>query len=173
MKKMAVIAALVLAACGQSADAPPVAEAPDPAAAAAVAPAAVTRATIAPEVVDACFLTAAQVSSALAATYGAGVADDSGAPYMRVCDYSGGPYDFRVNAYWNDPAAPTPALSATLGGHSEPVPGDADGAIFEAPVVTGGCTLAYRRANVSYNVQILNCRGLADARERLAGLPRP
>ena len=99
--------------------------------------------------------------------------DNSGAPYMRVCDYSGGPYDFRVNAYWNDPAAPTPALSATLGGHSEPVPGDAGGAIFEAPVVTGGCTLAYRRANVSYNVQILNCRGLADARERLAGLPRP
>lgn len=172
MNKSALIAVLALAACGQSAETQP-ADASFSEEIRVAPTAAAPGETIAADAVDACFLTGAEVSSALGGAYGAGVTDDRSAPYMRTCDYSGGAYDFRVNVYWNDPAMPQPPLSATLGGNSEPVPGDSGGAIFEPPVVTGGCTLAYRNANVSYNVQILNCRGLADARERLAALPRP
>lgn len=172
MKKLVLVAAMVLGACGQGA-AP--AAAPETAIReeVRVSPPVAVGDVIAADAVEACFLSAAQVSAALGGSYGASVVNNDGAPYMRSCEYGGGAYDLRVTVYWNDPAMPQPALSATLGGNSEPVPGDADGAIFEPPVVTGGCTLAYRHANVSYNVEILNCRGLADARERLAGMPRP
>lgn len=175
MKKAALAAALIVAACGQGVQAPqeqsPVVSAPAPTAApAAPAPAGETMGA---DAVEACFLTAAHVSAALGGGYGDGVASNESAPYLKTCEYRGADTDLRISVYWHDPTMLQSPLSAMLGANPEPVAGDPDGALFEPPAATGGCTRAYRRAHVTYNVQIISCRALSDARERLLRLPRP
>jgi hypothetical protein len=166
-----VVAILALAACGQGAQTPaPTQEA----AVEAAAPALVAAAdAIAADAVNPCFLSGAQLSSALGGSYQDGVGSDRSAPYLRRCEYRGNDNDVHVSAYWMDAGMPLAPVSGTLGANPEPVAGDADSAVYEPPVVTGGCTLAYRKANVTYTIQIMQCRSVADARARLLALPRP
>ena len=174
MKRMVVAAALALAACGQGgapAGQDPTVEAPAqaPPSMAAVAP----ENAVAADAVRACFLTGAQVSAALGGSYQDGVESAQNAPYLRSCNFRGSDNDGVVSAYWVDPAMPVASVSATLGPSPEAIAGDADGAYYDPPIVTGGCTLAYRRANVTYTIQIMQCRSVSDARARLLALPRP
>jgi hypothetical protein len=187
------IAAALLAACSERpsalpASAPPAAApapaapgpaAPDPAAPAAgpAAPAPPTpEGPISVTTPDPCFLRAADVSAALGATYGEGVALAAipGVP-SRACTYDGrGASQLRVNVTAHPPAradALRAQLGAGLAGATAPLPGDADGAVFQRQDDLGTCALHYVRGPLQVEVRLMTCPDPA-AQSKLARLPR-
>lgn len=130
-----------------------------------------------PGAVNPCPFTAAQVKKALGEQHGEGeVLEPIPGVATRSCRYLGKQGSLRINVTAHSPASAA-ALRKTLGmayRGTTPVPGDADGALFQMQADIGTCALHYFRGNVQYEVRLMRCREPADlARAKLLQLPRP
>jgi len=169
------LCALALAACGQTTshptpDIPPRAATPE--ASSTLDASEITAA----EAINACYLTAAQVSEALGGSYSDGVASQI-IPQIRSCAYDAPENQLRVNVTWIEPtqvSAWRAQLRTPLAGQVSDVTGDDDGAIFQMQADIGTCAIIFVRGNLQYELRSMTCRGAPDAeRVRLLRLPRP
>jgi hypothetical protein len=168
------LCALALAACGQTTTHPT----PDipPAAATLEASALDASEITAAEAINACYLTAAQVSEALGGSYSDGVASQI-IPQMRSCAYDAQENQLRVNVTWIDPtqvSAWRAQLRTPLAGQVSDVTDDDDGGIFQMQADIGTCAIIFVRGNLQYELRSMTCRGAPESeRARLLRLPRP
>jgi len=166
--------ALGLSACSQ-ADAP---EAPEalPVAAAPETPPLDASEITAIDAINACYVTAAQVSEAMGGSFSEGVASPA-LGQMRGCSYNSRENQLRVNVVWIDPAqvnAWRAAMQRPLAGAVTPIAGDPNGAIFQMQADIGTCAISFVRGNLQYELRAMTCRGAPDEeRARLLRLPRP
>lgn len=176
IRSVAVLCVVLLASCGQPAPPPSDDSAPAPATSFQQAPPLDPSQVTAADAINACYLTAAQVSDAMSANFSGGVAQQT-IPQRRACAYDARENQVRVNVTWIEPAqveAWRAALQRPLAGQRTPVEGDPDGALFQMQADIGTCAIYFVRGNLEYELRSMTCRGAPDAeRAKLLRLPRP
>ena len=131
---------------------------------------------VAIENVNACYVDAAEVSKAMGTAYDKGAPLDL-APNMRTCVY--GPVDpkaggqVRLNITYVEPAKVDAWRGREVEGKLEDVAGDADHAAYHVVADGSTCAVTFMRANLSYDLRLMSCKGVENPKDKLLALPRP
>lgn len=122
--------------------------------------------------VNACYLDAAAVGTAMGAAYENGTPMDI-APEMRTCLYSSDAGQIRVNVTYVAPDKVDAFRAKPVEGAVDYVAGDADNAAFQVASDGSTCAVTFMRANLAYDMRLMRCKGVEGAKEKLLKLPRP
>lgn len=129
------------------------------------------------ESVNACFMDAAEVGAAMGLKFDAGLAVEL-APQMRTCNYQtskGQSPDaqIRVNVTWIDPVKVDEWRKKPILGEVSFFDGDPDMAAFQKRSDGDTCAVSFMRANLQYDVRLMECSDTPDAQAKMKKLPRP
>ena len=124
------------------------------------------------ESVNACYLDAADISAAMDDAYRAGAPVEI-APEMRTCIYDAPKGQIRVNVTWVDPIKVDEWRKKPIAGEVTFVDGDPDLAAFQKRTDGDTCAVSFMRANLQYDMRLMECSDTPDAQTRLLKLPRP
>lgn len=124
------------------------------------------------ELVNACYMDAADVSAALGVAFTAGAPVEI-APEMRTCIYDAPKGQIRVNVTWVDPAKVDAWRKKPIEGDVKFIDGDADLAAFQKRSDGDTCAISFMRANLQYDMRLMDCSDTPDAEAKLLKLPRP
>lgn len=124
------------------------------------------------ESVNACYLDPADLGAAMGDQFRAGAPVEI-APEMRTCIYDSSNAQIRVNVTWVDPVKVDEWRKKPIPGEVTFVDGDADSAAFQKLVDGDTCAVSFMRANLQYDMRLMECSDTPDAQAKLLKLPRP
>jgi hypothetical protein len=124
------------------------------------------------ESVNACYMDAADVSAAMGDAFKAGAPVEIAAE-MRTCIYDSSNGQIRVNVTWVDPVKVDEWRKKPMVGEVTFVDGDPDMAAFEKRTDGDTCAVSFMRANLQYDMRLMECSDTPDAQTKLMKLPRP
>ena len=122
--------------------------------------------------VNACYLDATEVGEAMGAAYDKGAPMDIAAE-MRTCVYGSDAGQIRVNVTYVEPEKVDAWRTRPVDGAVDYIAGDADNAAFHVAADGSTCAVTFMRANLSYDMRLMSCKGVEGAKEKLLKLPRP
>ncbi len=124
------------------------------------------------ESVNACYLDPAEIGSAMGDTFRAGAPVEI-APEMRTCIYDGSNAQIRVNVTWVDPVEVDEWRKKPIPGEVTFIDADPDAAAFQKLAEGDTCAVSFMRANLQYDMRLMECSDTPDAEAKLLKLSRP
>lgn len=124
------------------------------------------------ESVNACYLESADLSTAVGGQFRPGAPVEI-APEMRTCIYDSADDQIRVNVTWVDPVKVDEWRKKPITGDVTFVEGDPDLAAFQKRSDGDTCAVSFMRANLQYDMRLMECSDTPDAEAKLLKLPRP
>lgn len=121
---------------------------------------------------NACYLDAAEIGAAMGGSFDKGTPLDVG-DTLHTCLYGANSGQVRVTVRYIEPANVDAFRAQPLPGEVAYIPGDADHAAFQKQSDGSTCAITFMRANLQYDLRLMNCKDAPDARERLLKLTRP